>query len=405
MISMTAYWQQFKETIDNLPVKPEDEEYTKQIAVANEMVTLGVTIEQMNFTTISGVVAQLQEKAKSYGNQVLYTQEKEYTFYLPKVATKDSLVFAIAYYQHLSHYQEVSYQGSIFMFRGTVISKVEEKKVTTAIQATALLEEIRQFCKSQNIICNSAAFLKQEHESAKEYIERIAKIPELVVPPVIQLQEPVHSVETKESEELKALKSSLHELEERKEQLNIKAQNFFKILQSFNSSHDRHQTANLEWQNTNYIVQLIYKILSWFYTPQIIQNMEQAEKEFLKAEHDLNQELGSHETVSSFIAELEEKRRFVVIDIEMAEEKIAQQTALAVVEPPAVEPEVVELPQVKSENVVSEQPCEESDEVVESAASQSEYFSFFKQHLPSQQVLQAVAVGAAAIAIQHMTYG
>ncbi|KTD57698.1 hypothetical protein [Legionella shakespearei] len=394
MISMTAYWQQFKENIDNLPTRTENEEYTKQIGVANEMVALGVTIELMNFTTISGVVAELQGKAKSYGNEVLYTQDKEYTFYLPKITTKDSLIFAIAYYQHLTNYQSVSYQGSIFMFRGRVLAAVEDKKVTTAIQAKALLGEIQRFCQSENIIFNSTLFLKQKHESAKEYIDRIATIPEQPIPSV-------HSVETNESDELGELRRSLQELEERKGQLNIKAQNFYTILESFNSCHNKHQTANLEWQNTSYIMQLFYRLLSWIYTPQIIENMEQAEKEFVRAEHDLNQELATHETVGSYIADLEEKRQLVITDIELSEEKIAQLLALAEVK----ETPVVELPQPVPENLISEQNCEQSDDVEESASSHSEYFSFFKQHLPSRHVLNAVAVGAAAIAVQHLTYG
>jgi hypothetical protein len=396
MISMTKYWQQFKENIDNLPTRAENEEYTRQIAIANEMVTLGVTIELMNFTTISGVVAELQGKAKSYDNEVLYKQDKEYTFNLPKITTKESLVFAIAYYQHLVNYQTVSYQGSIFMFRGKVLAAVEDKKVITAIQAKALLGEIQRFCQSQNIIFNRALFLKQKHESAKEYIDRVVTIPEQLIPAVNQSG-------NNESEELRAARRHLHEIEERKGQLNIKAQNFYTILEAFNSCHNRHQTATLEWQNTGYILQLFYRILSWIYTPQIIENMEQAEKEFLTAEHDLHQELATHETVGAYIADLEEKRQSLTADIAISEEKIAQLLALAEAKDTVGEPE--ELSQPESDDLISEQNCEQSDEVDASAASHSEYYSFFKQHLPSQYVVNAVAVGAAAIVMQHLTYG
>lgn len=429
MISMTDYWQQFKENIDNLPNTIENEEYTQQLATANEMIIIGLTIEQMSFMSISGVVAELQEKAKSYDHEVLYTQGKGYKFYLPRIDSRESLIFAIVYYQHLTNYQSVSYQGSISWFRQKVINAVNEKKITTDFQAHALLKEINQYCQSQNFTVSESLFLKANDESAKDYVLRIAKIPDMALLAHIDSQEshqsaellsPDESIKPDESKshEITRLKQLLQELEDTKNQLKNKAQSFAKTLETFNKAHRTQQVLSQEWQNTWFITKIFYKMLAWIYKPQIIKNLEKAQEEFTQAENELNQELASHETVGSYLAELEQKRRDTNLALakteEMISEKIASaQTVLAPIESVVIELESVELKQPISEvtTVTELKPvitpdCIEDDCEVDanSSSSNSDYYGFFKQHLPGRHVIQAVAVGAAAIVIQNLTY-
>lgn len=133
MISITKYWETFKDCVDNLPISGENQEYSRQLATANKLIEIGVGIEQLGLTEIKQVVNQLQEKAKLFEYRVSFNAPKQnYTFYLPKITNSESLIFAIIYYQHLHNYHNVNYEGSIIWpLSNLVISGVNEKNYHT----------------------------------------------------------------------------------------------------------------------------------------------------------------------------------------------------------------------------------------------------------------------------------
>ncbi|HFD2240037.1 TPA: hypothetical protein ACF2PS_002991, partial [Legionella pneumophila] len=99
MISITTYWQQFKDCIDQLRSSVDSKEYSNYIAIANLMIEIGLTIEQLGITQIQQVGDQLHEKAKLFGYRVPFdTPEKKYQFCLPKITNNETLIFAIVYY-------------------------------------------------------------------------------------------------------------------------------------------------------------------------------------------------------------------------------------------------------------------------------------------------------------------
>lgn len=85
MISITTYWQQFKDCIDQLRSSVSNKEFSNQIAVADLMIEIGLTIEQLGITQIQQVGDRLHEKAKLFGYRVPFvTPEKNMNFVYPK---------------------------------------------------------------------------------------------------------------------------------------------------------------------------------------------------------------------------------------------------------------------------------------------------------------------------------
>ncbi|MBL7481286.1 hypothetical protein [Legionella bononiensis] len=205
MISMTTYWQQYKDCIDSLPADSTgNEEYSRQIATANKLIAIGLTIEKLGITEIKQVVNSLHTIAKDFNHQVVYkAPDKEYKFSLPKITNPKSLIFAILYFQHLSNYAEVSYQGSInFFMKGFVTSAVNDKKKPTANQANAMLVEIKNYCQSQNIELDETQLLNKNKEAANDYVSRLVSTFLSVKPEQMDLKssdEPVEAIEIQKS--------------------------------------------------------------------------------------------------------------------------------------------------------------------------------------------------------------
>ncbi|KTD42407.1 hypothetical protein [Legionella quateirensis] len=206
MISMTTYWQQYKDYIDNLPADSTgEEEYSRQIATAKKMISIGLTIEKLGITEIKSVVNRLHTVAKDFNHEVSYqAPDKVYKFSLPKITNPNSLIFAILYFQHLSNYAEVSYDGSIYFMKSFVISAVNDKKKPTANQALAMLGEIKNYCQSQNIELDEAQLLNKNKDTAKDYIARLVSTFHPVKPEQMDLKssdEPVEVIELQRSVE------------------------------------------------------------------------------------------------------------------------------------------------------------------------------------------------------------
>lgn len=63
MISMTKYWEQYQECIDNLQISTQDAEYSRLIATAKDLIKMGLTIEELGLTAIQGITNTLSEKS------------------------------------------------------------------------------------------------------------------------------------------------------------------------------------------------------------------------------------------------------------------------------------------------------------------------------------------------------
>ncbi len=342
MISMTKYWEQFKECIDNLQMSTEDEEYSSQIATANDLIEMGLTIEELGLTEIKGITNELTEKSKQFGPAVTYVADQEYILHLPKIRTTGNLIFSILYYQHLVNYQNVSYQGSIYWFRQMVINGVEEKKASMIHRAKAMLDAIHQYCKSQNITVDETLFLKNENESGKEYSTRISMM--FHKPPTPSNTQP--SVEAREenpmsptmhqdsssllvqrlsppideanlsseletlsqSTQIVTLELSLVQLNNKWQALKIKTDAIAQKLSIFEQAKQNHLILTNEWQNQSFIVRAFYWFVSLFFEVTLIKNIKSAEEQLLQAENELNQLVPQY-TPESYNAKLKQQQK------------------------------------------------------------------------------------------------
>ena len=466
MISMTKYWEQFKECIDNLQISTEDEEYSSQISTANDLIQMGLAIEELGLTEIKGITNTLTEKSKQFGPAVTYVADQEYTFHLPKIRTTENLIFAILYYQHLINYQNVCYQGSIYWFRKMVIDGIEEKKISMTHKAKAMLDAIRQYCKSQNITVDEALFLKNENESGKEYSTRISMMfhkpptpsnthplaeasEETPMPPTMYhdsstllvqrlsapIEDPNQSREieaSSQSAQIVALEHSLIQLNNKRQALKIKADVLAQKLSAFEQTKQNHLILTNEWQNQSFIVRAFYWVVSLFFEVTALKNIKNAEEQLLQAKNELNQLVPQY-TPESYNAKLQQQQKALkqeqisiqgelkqlkdLLQSQQKEEtrRTAELTALNAV--PKVEPKL----EVRQDNTSSpevnaahspvealptisheKEASKTSDTVSNEEAPGIDYYAFFKNYIPSRHVLQAAAVAAAAIAVQNL---
>lgn len=83
MISMTTYWQQFKECIENLQISTQDIEYSRQISTAKNLIETGLIIEKLGLLEIQQVSEQLNEKAKFF----------KMKFAIPRITTNIHFIY------------------------------------------------------------------------------------------------------------------------------------------------------------------------------------------------------------------------------------------------------------------------------------------------------------------------
>ncbi|WP_454781730.1 Dot/Icm T4SS effector Lem19 [Legionella sp. WA2022007384] len=412
MISITKYWETFKECIDSLPTLAGNEEYSKQLAAANKLIEIGVDIEKLGPTEIKQVVNQLHEKAKLFEYQVSFNAPKQnYTFYLPKITSSESLIFAIIYYQHLHNYHNVTYEGNIIWpFSNMVISGVNDKKITTRFQSKAMLKEIKAYCQSYNIALNQSQLLKTNDESVKEYIARVTKTfnQEPLANNVIDSQQPQESVTTDETQRLGL---SFDLFKNQKDQLNDKIDSFSKKLTEFHLATQNYLKLNNEWNNTSVLAQFCYWIISWFYPVPQLQNLRQAKEQCIDAEAALNQEFFPSESAEVYRITLKNQLTEISVEFERTKEQLNQLK---------LEQLKTQLQPQEKNNIVTpnhsilatESPQHEDksleiddNEVTETlSADYGGYYNFFNEHLPSCQTMQAAAVAAAAIVTQQLLY-
>ena len=417
---MTTYWQQFKECIDHLQITKGDEQYSKQIKTAISMIEIGLTIEELGITEIKQVVNKLQEKAKSFENEVSFTADKKYQFNLPKITNTESLIFAIIYYQHLKNYEGVSYQGSINWFKQLVIDRINEKKITTRIQCQAMLMVINHYCKQQNMAINESQFVKNTNELSKDYIKRISQFCSLDKD--IKIEKEANNEEkisNQIGDEISRLEKVLDDLLAKKNQLKIKCNTFFTKLNAFEQTKKKYNILDYEWQNKWVITKFFYRLISWFYTAPLIKKLILAKQEMNQAENELNQELPP-KTVESYRHELRQQleeinseceKTLEQIDLQIAEQEKQQQIKLQESKQQNIQIEQPEptdalvMADTQKSFVTSDEP--DSNLKIDTDNSQSDlnyYYGFFKENLPSKYAMRAIAVGAAAIVIQNLAY-
>lgn len=418
MISMTAYWQQFKQCVEQLPEPAGNEEYSKQMSTAVSMIEIGLTIEQLGITEIKQVANKLHDKAKEYNNEVVFTApDKEYRFNLPKITNTNSLIFAINYFQHLSNYAQVQYEGSInWLMKSFVVNSINEKKIPTSNQAKAMLAEIKRYCQNQNIAIDESQLLKTSGETAQEYIARITNIcstvkTETTTNEINETQATKDIKETTEPNEIEKLRRSLDDIKAQKDQLKIKIESFTKKHTEHNQAKQNHLDLKNEWQNKSPIIRFFYWLISWIVKVPLLIKIKAAEEQEAKTETALNQELASNQTPESCLSgmiiqlkklniEFKETEDQIIHEIDLEQEK--QKKLANTVK--TIEKESLE---IKKDPVIKSviKPVIKAE--IKPAAPSSNvdyYYGFFKEYMPGRQTLQAAAVAAAAIVVQHLVY-
>lgn len=394
MISMTTYWQQFKECVDTLPEATEGTEYLRQMNTARSLINVGLTIEKLGITEIKQVANKLQDLAKLYNNLVTFKAPgKEYKFNLPKITDTNSLIFAINYYQHLANYEQVNYQGSIgFLFKGLVASSINEKKVPTHNQAKAMLAEIRQYCASQNMEINEAVLRKESAETAQVYTTRILNM-------VNQAQEKKEDSNKPKAElsELEKLQQNLDEIRKKKTQLKNKIDNFTKKHNEYNQAQQKHLEFSNEWKNTWFITQVFYQFMSWFFEVSILKNIKDSAEQLAQAEFDLNEQLPENQTAESYSGDLILQVRKLNNDFGRTEDKITQYNELQRIK----ERKAAREAKAKAIEVQKINASMELKKEIEPSHLDFLY-SFFREN---KQLVQATAVAAVAIVVQNLAYG
>ncbi|WP_298627528.1 hypothetical protein [uncultured Legionella sp.] len=395
---MTTYWQQFKTCIDTLPKPSENAEYSQQINTANSMVEIGLTIEKLGITEIKQVAAKLQGLSKLYNNEISFiAPEKVYKFNLPKIVDTNTLVFAINYYQHLSNYEQVSYQGSIgYFFKGFVTSSVNEKKVPTRNQSKAMLAEITRYCSSQHIEINEALLLKDSNETAQEYTSRLVKM----ATPVDNIKAETQKETTPPVEltELEKLQQYLEEIKNKKGLVKNKIESFSKKQNTYNQAKQKQEELNNEWQGKWFITKMFYQFISIFFEVSLLNEIKSAEKRSIEAEFELNEQIPPSQTAQSYPNDLILQIKKLNNDFNRTEDQIIQYN---------------EMNQKKQKN--TEKPIEKKaviTEKIQATISRTKsvvepsnmdfIYGFFKEH---KQLVQATAVAAVAIAVQSLVYG
>ncbi|KGP63935.1 hypothetical protein EP47_08480 [Legionella norrlandica] len=411
MISITTYWQQFKDCITHLQPSEGNKEYSNQIAVANHLIEIGLTTEQIGITEIQHIGDKLHDQAKLFGYRVSFNSpEKKYEFYLPKITNTETLVFATVYYQHLANYENVDYQGSIYWFRNRVIAGVNEKKIPTRAQSKAMLAEIKNYCTTHHISVNEAEFFKKETESAKDYTTRLFQI---FSPDAVVKNESNEPTNLNQPDELAKLGTSLEALKNKRKRLITQMDSFTQKLAECHQTSANYVKLNTEWNNKWFFTKLFYWITSWFSQNSLLNNLKAAHKQVVTAEDALNQEFSPSSTAETYRAELKKQLEEITVECNKAQEQISQyklnqleiklkqleqkqqekeqKTITAALEPIKTI-EAPEIPEIKPKTNTNSNG---------SISNLSHCYSFFKEHMPKPEILGAIAAAGAAIVVQN----
>ncbi|WP_133134050.1 hypothetical protein [Legionella rubrilucens] len=318
MISMTAYWQCFKDLINQLPQVKTNPEYARQIQIARNLIRIGLQIETQGITEIKEVANHLHHEAVKFNNNVAFkTEEEDYEFHLPKITSRESLIFAIVYYQHLKNYRNVQYEGTIWMLRSFVVKSVEDKKKSTACQALALLDQIKPYCVENGIPLMHDQLDRGETESPKDYITRLVKLFASVPAPQEQKKEiPIEPIEPKPllipSEEIsglevcKKLEKKLTVFASQRSELKAKLASFEQKLNHFNAASQNYYTCRSRWEQLSWFTQCYYWIKSCFFSVELIESLQTTALQYESAEKALHHEINDDELKQITISQNEE---------------------------------------------------------------------------------------------------
>ncbi|WED43540.1 hypothetical protein [Legionella cardiaca] len=407
MISMTTYWQLFQDYLINLPASPGNQEYLRQHSTAKAMIKIGLGIEQLGITEIKQVVNKLHEKAKLFHHRVAFSvAEEKYFFYLPKITTQESLMFAIIYYQHLKAYANVSYQGSITFswFKQIIINGVNEKKVTTRLQSMALLEEIKKYCQNQHIDLDEPQLTRADSESIKDYVARVVSLCSVELP----ANNVTPSDETVGVDATKKLEDSLQALTEKKDQVISKINSLSQRLTTFHMTTENYIQFNHHWSNTFFITKFYYWLISFLYRVPQIENLKAIQKQYTTSEIALKEEFTPYESAETYRLALNNQLEEITKEYAHTQEQLTQSKLeqLKQQQESAVKPNLCAPPSEKESLDLKEDTDEliEEDLKGDSISAADFYYGFFKEHLPSRYTVQAIAVGAAAIVTQQLLY-
>lgn len=390
MISMTTYWQQFKDSLDQLSPDVKNTMDETLINTANGMVDIGLTIESMGITAIGQVSSNLHELSKNFENSLSFShKDKEYRFNLPRITDRASLLFAIVYYQHLSNYQYVEYQGEINWGRRFVIKSVNAKKETTHIQAQAMLEQIRLYCHTNNIILGNLKLLKQTDESISDYVKRLSDELPLQSTPETPLSKLSQPNVTEQCEQ------ALLRLAEREQQTITKINNLMIKLTSFTEASQHYHQLQQRWQNQGTLTKLFQWLTSWFHTHSLSKDIQAAKRNVDETDNALRLDLDTQASASSYLLTLYKQVELIrdernSIQFQLEKSKVEQSSQL------------VAVPPVPTEPCIQESDIDDSIVSQQVSAGITDICGFFKQNMPSQQTVQVVAVGLAAIAVRNL---
>ncbi|KTD74635.1 hypothetical protein [Legionella waltersii] len=400
MISLTTYWQQFKDCIDCIRVENASEHFLNQLRTANDLITAGMTIETLGITAIKGVGSQLAEIAKNFNHEVSIPAPPDvYRFYLPKIIETNGLILAITYYQHLSNYQHVQYQGSITFFRGTVEKGVEEKKIKTKFQASAMLNEIRDYCKKNSINLNESELLRKQEESAKEYMTRIIKTYSPPPETKIENKSPPKVVQ---KSELQKLGECLEILKSKEMELQSKIDSLAKKLIEYRQSSHQYLELNKEWNDKSFVTKFFVWLMSWFKKDTFIHQLAEAQKKHDTATLDLNNEFMPYSSPENYQTVLkiqiralhseyeDTKKHMEQISLEQFKNDLKQQL-------PPKAPDSQAIPLTHQQLTTTVCPVRK-----DSSYRESNSYSLFNEYAPSKETMLSVGVAIAAVAYESL---
>jgi hypothetical protein len=392
VISMTEYWQLFKDNVGQFSSIVEDGACQTQIQAANLMADVGINMEALTSDKLKQVPGQLYRISKRFtDNPIQLTKEKAY---LPEIYDTNSLLFAILYYKHLDNYENTQFdfsQNKLYFYeKPFVTSSIEGKKQPTADKAELMLKLINQYCNEQGIKLDKKQFQKKEGESSAETIKRIKNI-------ISSLGEPDILPRSIEIDELTRLSTLLKNLNDKKSKKDNTINVFKELVQKYEQAMANYNSLNNQWNQRHPFIQWIYKLIHRVYKLSPLKELDAAKKALEARSNQVNTMISDGLNYTEQLALLEHE----VSEIESA---IAETEASILIQQKVKqEEEVIETtiePIKKQIDVVEPMPQEE-----EETSGVNQAWQFFKDYIPSREVTTAVAVGAAAIVIQNLNYG
>ncbi len=137
----------------------------KSLTLEAQSTALGVKAVDDEITALYGDIGALVEfTAQGYQHTKVYP--------VPRVSDKFSLMFAILFYQSLSNYDQVEYQGNAWG-ASLVIAKIKERQAFAVSQAQAVKEEIQRFLKEKDIALDKDLIEKPNLENSDVFIHKL----------------------------------------------------------------------------------------------------------------------------------------------------------------------------------------------------------------------------------------